>query len=350
MNLNEAMTHDDDAVAEMSVHEAADLLARQFDAEHGVEPVADEVEEVGDALPAEEEEADEEAGADEQETEVEEVESLGIEDLAEQLGVSVDDVLGKVKVKIKVDGKETEVNLGELRSGYQREADYTRKTQEVSARRKEIDDGIARLQQFEQLALAELQGNPFAQAEQELQREYQSTNWQELEQVDPYEAAAKGQKLQRRMMELNAAKQQRAQQLAQTAQAIAMARQEHTTKEVERLQGMLGWKPDEIPTKVEEMRSFLQREYKVPDALINSISHAEFGLMVKDLMDFKRQTAAKATAETKQAKRIRKVLKPGVPKAPQAASQAKYDALFKRAKRTQSDEDFAAALAAKMGF
>ena len=36
---------------------------------------------------------------------------------------------------VKIDGEESEVSLEELRDGYQRQADYTRKTQELSAER-----------------------------------------------------------------------------------------------------------------------------------------------------------------------------------------------------------------------
>lgn len=43
------------------------------------------------------------------------------------------------KVAIKVDGQEMEVTLEELRNGYMRQADYTRKTQETAAMRQAAD-------------------------------------------------------------------------------------------------------------------------------------------------------------------------------------------------------------------
>lgn len=42
--------------------------------------------------------------------------------------------------KVKVDGVEQEVTLEELQSGYSRQQDYTRKTQELSHQRKQIDE------------------------------------------------------------------------------------------------------------------------------------------------------------------------------------------------------------------
>lgn len=349
MAANEAMTLSE-AVAsgeELDERQAADILAGQF----ADEMPPDEDTDAGDELAADDvERAEEEAEADAPETEEIEVDSMGLEDLAEHFGVTPEDLLGKVKVKIKVDGKETEVNLGELRNGYQREADYTRKTQEVSARRKEMDEGVQRLSQFEQLAAVELQGNPWAQVEAQLQQEYQGTNWDELEQIDPGEAAAKQQRINRKWQEVQAAKTARAQQLYQLQQRIQATRQEYTAQEVGRLKSLLGWQDNEIPDRVDEMRKFLQTEYKVPDAMIAGISHAEFGLMVRDLMEFKKQSKAKASAETKQTKRTVKVLKPGTPKPAGSESRVKYDALLKRAKRTQSDDAWADALAAKLGY
>ena len=53
---------------------------------------------------------------------------------------------------VKVDGEEQEVSLDELRDGYQRQSDYTRKTQELASERK-------RLQQAEAIVAA-LESDP----------------------------------------------------------------------------------------------------------------------------------------------------------------------------------------------
>ena len=44
---------------------------------------------------------------------------------------------------IKVDGAESEVTLGELQQGYQRQADYTRKTQELASERQRLEQAEA---------------------------------------------------------------------------------------------------------------------------------------------------------------------------------------------------------------
>ena len=44
---------------------------------------------------------------------------------------------------VKVDGQEQQVSLDELRNGYQRQADYTRKTQELASERERLAQGEA---------------------------------------------------------------------------------------------------------------------------------------------------------------------------------------------------------------
>lgn len=87
--------------------------------------------------------------------------------------------------RVKVDGEEIEVPYSEIKRGYSREADYTRKTQELARQRQEAEFGL-RLQQAYQADpqatvryLAEQAGITIAQAQQQLEPEQ--------EYVDPLE-------------------------------------------------------------------------------------------------------------------------------------------------------------------
>jgi len=60
------------------------------------------------------------------ETEAQEVDLLDVADLGEKF------------VKVQVDGEEVVVPVAEALAGYQRQADYTRKTQEISEQRKQL--------------------------------------------------------------------------------------------------------------------------------------------------------------------------------------------------------------------
>ena len=86
---------------------------------------------------------------------------------------------------VKVDGVEQEVSLEELKNGYQRQADYTRKTQELASERERLAQGEAIVQALEsdpEGAITAL-GNAFGVSlgNQNIQ------NDEELEDLDPEE-------------------------------------------------------------------------------------------------------------------------------------------------------------------
>ena len=61
----------------------------------------------------------------------------------EQIELLPVDEFGDKYVSVQVDGEEISVSLKEALSGYQRQADYTRKTQELSEQRRQVQFGTA---------------------------------------------------------------------------------------------------------------------------------------------------------------------------------------------------------------
>jgi hypothetical protein len=61
----------------------------------------------------------------------------------EQIELLPVDEYGEKYVSVSVGGEEVQVPLKEALSGYQRQADYTRKTQELSEQRKQVQYGVA---------------------------------------------------------------------------------------------------------------------------------------------------------------------------------------------------------------
>ena len=117
--------------------------------------------------------------------------------------------------EVTVDGEKVKVKQSELLSGYQRQADYTRKTQELAEQRRQVDAMMAALKVHQQTAPAPEQGKPdnavkseyeqaVAQAEKDL-----GLKAGEFNQFDPQHMFA----LQRVTSRVNA--QQTAQQTAQ---------------------------------------------------------------------------------------------------------------------------------------
>jgi chromosome segregation ATPase len=90
---------------------------------------------------------------------------------------------------IKQHGKDESVTLDELKSGYQRNADYTQKTQELSKGRKEFEaerNAVMQERQQYQQALGQ-----FQQLMQEQNSQYENINWAELAEIDPAQYVTK---------------------------------------------------------------------------------------------------------------------------------------------------------------
>lgn len=88
-------------------------------------------------------------------------------------------------IKVKDDGKELEVTLDELRKGYSRYSDYTRKTQALAEERKSFQ-GEAEAIRMERAQYAELL--PALKAQLEVQSDAEP-DWDNLYNEDPIEAA-----------------------------------------------------------------------------------------------------------------------------------------------------------------
>lgn len=130
---------------------------------------------------------------------------------------------------VKVDGQEIEVPLSELVKGYSRTADYTRKTQELAAFRKQVEAAAQ-----ESVAVRDQYAQRLVQLEQYLQQTApQEPNWEKLRAEDPIEFAAQWAEHQRRQQyqqQVQAEREailqrQQAEQLMQTQQQIEQARQ-----------------------------------------------------------------------------------------------------------------------------
>ena len=89
-----------------------------------------------------------------EETEVmtESTDSVDTLEASEQIEVDEGPAVDEPTYTVKVDGEEMQIPESELLNGYQRQADYTRKTQQISAERE-------RLQQAEAIVSA-LESNP----------------------------------------------------------------------------------------------------------------------------------------------------------------------------------------------
>lgn len=83
---------------------------------------------------------------------------------------------------IKVDGKDTDVTLDELKSGYQKDSDYRKKTTELAEQRKAFE-GQAQAIQMERQQYAQALGQVQTEASKQL-AQYKQIDWDKLREDD----------------------------------------------------------------------------------------------------------------------------------------------------------------------
>ena len=143
-----------------------------------------------------------------------------------------EEVQEQPKFRVKVAGEEVEVTQDELIRGYQREADYTKKTQTLAEERKAVEAERARIAEANQLRdqysqRLQLIEQMFAQQPQE--------NLEALKETDPIGYAVKVAEQQQREKQLQAVQAERARiaQMQQAEQTQMLS--QHVAQEAERL-------------------------------------------------------------------------------------------------------------------
>ena len=108
---------------------------------------------------------------------------------------------------VVIDGQKYEVNQNELINGYQRQADYSRKTEELSIERKQQEDQIQRERDAVQTQMANLHSLEQSLKSQ-LDSELQSIDFDRMYEEDPVQASRLQYQMQKRQKDLDAARMQ----------------------------------------------------------------------------------------------------------------------------------------------
>ena len=220
---NESLTVDQAASSLLSMMDAADASQEQTE-EQQSQPVEAQAEEAY-------EEAYESEDSEEVEQEVE-----------------------QPRYRVKVDGQESEVSLDELVKGYQREKDYTKKTQMLAEHRKALEADRHIVEDARQL------GSTYAQRlqiiEQALRSQSDGENLNELKETDPIGyavAVAERSENEKRLYALRA-EQARIAQMQQSEQAQQLS--QVVTQEADKLSKVLPEYAD--PQKGETIRKSIR--------------------------------------------------------------------------------------------
>lgn len=296
-----------------------------------------------DATPASDDAPDEGSTAAEAAESSEDVEQAETEEAKPELPSTLDELAAafdadpewanSIKVKAKVDGEEVEVTLAEALNGYQRTADYTRKTTELAEQRKAFDAEAMRVeaelrQRAERFSTltgllerqltgaepdwARLQSNP--QAYLQAQRE-----WSQKVAVVKQAAAQRDALVQ----------QQQAQTQAEMAKFVEAERQKMVTNWPE-LADIKG-------PKVSALTGYLKEKGFSDSDIAGLVDHRMIGVLMDAVHGRQVETAA---PEKKMVKpKATHTVKPGTPVKSEDARTARMDAARRNAKRNPKSMD-----------
>lgn len=147
---------------------------------------------------------------------------------------------------VRVDGKDEQVSESELIAGYQRQADYTRKTQTLSGERKKLETEQASISQ-ERSEYAQLLPKLRKALEQSIGKE---PDWEALRKEDPATAAVEKQRWDERVQRIHAVRAEEERITQQREQELQQRRDKILADEAKKvLEKLPHWKQKEVAEK-----------------------------------------------------------------------------------------------------
>lgn len=218
---------------------------------------------------------------------------------------------------VKVDGKEIQVPLDELINGYQRNADYTRKTQAVAEERKAVTAELEAVR-GERAQYSQVLG----QLQQQIQQAEPQIDWATLERENPAEWTRQKLLQQERRQALSQieAEQARISAIQQAEQEKALS--EQLAAESQKLmEAIPEWK-DEKKARAEkaDMVKYAQKFGYSPEELAQVNDHRPL-LMLRKAMQYDALMEKRATLQPNPAKPSTKPATPGPASVPSKSTE-----------------------------
>lgn len=208
---------------------------------------------------------------------------------------------------VKVDGEEFEVDLDELRNGYQRQSDYTKKSQSVAEMRKAYEANLQSVQQ-ERDQYQQVLANMENYQNLELKK-YQELDWASLKEDDPVEYMEKRIEFQDAKDKVNQVRQEQMAVQQKTQQEVYQNIQHKVQEEAELLATALPEYSDPSSNLKNELRDFaINMGFSEQD--VNGITDHKVVLVLHKAM---LQERANSSTSSKVKKGPAKVIKAGVP-------------------------------------
>ena len=207
---------------------------------------------------------------------------------------------------VTIDGTDYEVTQDELIQGYQRNADYTRKTQELAAEKQQSSDFVERSKKDVETKLARLdQLNQAAQSQ--LQQEYAQIDFEKLYEEDPAEAARLEHKMRKKNEQLQQVQKQTQELQTQEFSKYLEEQQKQMTVKIPEMTH-----PEKSSEFKKQMRNYLS-SVGFNNQEIDSVYDHRYVLLVKDAMNYRNLQKAKPEIK-KKAVNAPKVVRGGVSK------------------------------------
>lgn len=238
---------------------------------------------------------------------------------------------------VTVDGQEIQVTRDELKKGYQRQADYTRKTQEVAEQRKQYEQERQTLQQTYQQIAERAQ-----QYEQALQQSMeQEPDWQRLWQEDPDEYNRQRWDWQDRKERLQQAQRERQEAQRRQQQEAQRQFQQRVQQEHERLvnERLPHWQDAETAKKEKaDVMTYARDTLGFSEEELQNVADSRAVEAIYKAMKYD-DLQAKKPATKKKAAKAPKPAKSGTPTTKRDRSAREVEQLNKRLSKTGRKED-----------
>jgi len=333
---NQAVAQAFEKAKEGSSEEAANNILNMWESEND-QPTGEETEVTTEDEVVAEDQQEDEVETEEVSEEEEASEEVETEDTGEE---EAEEETEDPSYTIKVDGEEYEVNLEELKAGYQRQSDYTRKSQALAEGRKEneaIQSERIRLEQERQMYANGLQ--MLKEQQSAKLQEFKDVDWSTLKEEDPYAYMLKKDEYRDAQDKArNAAQQQQIvqqQQQQQEAQSRATFVQDQYSQLVNALPE---WDNKESTVK-EDIRKFAISSGYAPEEVDQLADHRSV-LILKKAMEFDKLTK-KVAPKKKAIKKVPKVQKSGRGKVKSEAADDKTKKKRARLRKSGHQDDAA---------
>ena len=304
----------------------------------GLTEPEEETPETEEAQPTEEEESQPEEEDESLEEESAEEEEPEGEEESEETDAEEEELF-----TVKVDGTEREVNLDELLSGYSRQSDYTKKTQQLAQERQQMGQLQQQWQQEMIAAQTERQqyinalGQVVNQSMTGLE-EYANIDWATLKEDDPIAYVTRRDEFRDAQENVRAMQEQQAYAMQQQDAEMQNAIQYRTREEMGMMvQKVPEWKDKEARQEMtKNLRSYATEQGFSPEEISSLIDHRSLIVLMKAQ---KYDAMQNTDVKSKKLKNKPKVVRSGSPKEKGSGNKAKRTAQMKRLRETGRVDD-----------